>query len=69
MASKAGLQTVQEAHPDITIHVAVIDEVLNDHGYIVPGCGDAGDRYASPLLPLQLLTMTVHECRLFKTFD
>ena len=32
------------AHPDVPIHVAALDERLNDHGYIVPGLGDAGDR-------------------------
>ena len=35
---------VQKAHPDVDIFVASIDECLNDHGYIVPGLGDAGDR-------------------------
>ena len=35
---------MQEAHPDVDIYVACIDEKLDDHGYIVPGLGDAGDR-------------------------
>ena len=35
---------VQEKHPDVDIYVAGLDEKLNDHGYIVPGLGDAGDR-------------------------
>ncbi len=39
-----GLAALQKAHPDITIYVACIDEKLNDHAYIVPGLGDAGDR-------------------------
>ena len=36
--------TVPEAHPDVAIHVAAVDSHLNEHGYIVPGLGDAGDR-------------------------
>jgi len=39
-----GVAAVQEAHPDVDIYVASIDEKLNDHAYIVPGLGDAGDR-------------------------
>ena len=39
-----GVAAVQKAHPDVEIFVAGIDEKLNDHGYIVPGLGDAGDR-------------------------
>ena len=39
-----GLKAVQEAHPDVDIYVAAIDEKLNEHAYIVPGLGDAGDR-------------------------
>ena len=35
---------VQKSHPDVEIFVAAIDKKLNDHGYIVPGLGDAGDR-------------------------
>ena len=44
IAAPEGLAAVQEAHPDVDIYVAHIDEKLNDHGYIVPGLGDAGDR-------------------------
>lgn len=44
LAAPEGLQKLQEAHPDVNIYVAVLDEKLNDHGYIVPGLGDAGDR-------------------------
>ncbi|KAI8848090.1 uracil phosphoribosyltransferase-domain-containing protein [Chytridium lagenaria] len=44
IGSELGVRTLQEAHPDVEIIVGAIDEVLNDHGYIVPGCGDAGDR-------------------------
>lgn len=44
LATPVGLETVQKAHPDVDIFVAAIDEGLNDHGYIVPGLGDAGDR-------------------------
>ena len=39
-----GVQTVQEAHPDVDIYLAACDEKLNEHAYIVPGLGDAGDR-------------------------
>ncbi len=39
-----GIKAVNEAHPDVKIFVAAIDDHLNDHGYIVPGLGDAGDR-------------------------
>lgn len=44
IASPEGVQAVQEAHPDVDIYVAAIDDCLNDHGYITPGLGDAGDR-------------------------
>jgi len=39
-----GVQTMQTAHPDVAIYTAAIDRELNDHGYILPGLGDAGDR-------------------------
>ena len=39
-----GVKAVQDAHPDVDIYVASIDEKLNDHAYIIPGLGDAGDR-------------------------
>lgn len=39
-----GLKALSEAHPDVDIFLASLDEKLNDHGYIVPGLGDAGDR-------------------------
>lgn len=39
-----GVKRMQEDHPDVDIYVAALDEKLNDHGYIVPGLGDAGDR-------------------------
>lgn len=44
IAAPEGIKAVQEAHPDVDIYVAAIDEYLNDHGYIIPGLGDAGDR-------------------------
>lgn len=44
LATQTGLDTVQAAHDDVEIFVAAIDEGLNEHGYIVPGLGDAGDR-------------------------
>ena len=39
-----GVKTMQAAHPDVPIYTAAIDRELNDHGYILPGLGDAGDR-------------------------
>jgi len=39
-----GVKVVQEAHPDVEIYLAALDEKLNEHAYIVPGLGDAGDR-------------------------
>jgi uracil phosphoribosyltransferase len=39
-----GIQNMQEHHPDVPIHLAAIDDHLNENGYIVPGLGDAGDR-------------------------
>ena len=39
-----GVEAMQQAHPDVDIYLANLDEKLNDHGYIVPGLGDAGDR-------------------------
>jgi uracil phosphoribosyltransferase len=44
IAAPEGVKRLSEAHPDVPIHVAVVDEKLNDIGYIVPGLGDAGDR-------------------------
>lgn len=44
IAAPEGIEAVQKAHPDVDIFVAHVDECLNDHGYIVPGLGDAGDR-------------------------
>jgi uracil phosphoribosyltransferase len=44
LAAPEGIERFQEAHPDVPIITAAIDEQLNDHGYIVPGLGDAGDR-------------------------
>ena len=44
VASPEGIEEVHKYHPDVEIYVASVDEKLNDHGYIVPGLGDAGDR-------------------------
>jgi len=44
VAAPEGVAKVQEAHPDVDIFTAALDECLNDHAYIVPGLGDAGDR-------------------------
>lgn len=44
IAAPEGIAVVQAAHPDVDIYVAALDEKLNEHAYIVPGLGDAGDR-------------------------
>lgn len=44
ISSPEGIQALHNAHPDVEIFCAAMDEKLNDHGYIVPGLGDAGDR-------------------------
>ncbi|GJQ37571.1 MAG: uracil phosphoribosyltransferase [Anaerolineales bacterium] len=44
IAAPEGIKAMQTAHPDIDIYVAAIDDHLNEHAYIVPGLGDAGDR-------------------------
>ena len=44
LAAPEGIARLSQAHPDVGIWTAAIDEKLNDHGYIVPGLGDAGDR-------------------------
>jgi len=44
LACPEGVATFEKGHPDVPIYTAAIDERLNDHGYIVPGLGDAGDR-------------------------
>ncbi|MCI6739809.1 MAG: uracil phosphoribosyltransferase [Bacteroidales bacterium] len=44
IAAPEGLKALHEAHPDVDIYVAALDDHLNEKGYIVPGLGDAGDR-------------------------
>lgn len=44
VAAPEGIRRVQAEHPDVDIYTAAVDEGLNDHGYILPGLGDAGDR-------------------------
>ena len=44
IAAPEGVARIQKDHPDVNIYVAAMDEKLNEHGYIVPGLGDAGDR-------------------------
>ncbi len=44
LAAPEGIERLRGAHPEVRIWTAAIDEKLNDHGYIVPGLGDAGDR-------------------------
>ena len=44
IAAPEGVRRVQEGHPDVDIYTAAVDDHLDDHGYIIPGLGDAGDR-------------------------
>ena len=44
IAAPEGMKALTQAHPDVPVYCAAMDECLNDHGYIVPGLGDAGDR-------------------------
>lgn len=44
IAAPEGIKALQDAHPDVDLYVAAVDDYLNDHGYIIPGLGDAGDR-------------------------
>jgi uracil phosphoribosyltransferase len=44
LAARPGAEALRAAHPDVPIWAAAMDEALNDHGYIIPGLGDAGDR-------------------------
>ena len=44
LAAPEGVKAMQEAHPDVDLYIGALDEKLNEHGYIVPGLGDAGDR-------------------------
>lgn len=44
IAAPEGVKAITEAHPDVDIYVGALDDHLNEHGYIVPGLGDAGDR-------------------------
>ena len=44
IAAPEGIAKMQAEHPDVDLYVGSLDEKLNEHGYIVPGLGDAGDR-------------------------
>jgi uracil phosphoribosyltransferase len=44
VAAPEGIRTFHDAHPDVAVYTGSVDRQLNDHGYIVPGLGDAGDR-------------------------
>ncbi|MBU3839773.1 MAG: uracil phosphoribosyltransferase [Candidatus Ruminococcus intestinipullorum] len=44
LAAPEGVERMQKEHPDVDLYIGALDECLNDHGYIVPGLGDAGDR-------------------------
>ena len=44
VAAPEGVKVIQKSHPDVDVYIAALDDHLNEHGYIVPGLGDAGDR-------------------------
>jgi uracil phosphoribosyltransferase len=44
VAAPEGIEALKQAHPDIELYTAAIDRCLNEHGYILPGLGDAGDK-------------------------
>ena len=44
LAAPEGIEAFTGAHPDVPVYTAAVDDHLNEHGYIVPGLGDAGDR-------------------------
>ena len=44
IAAPEGVEKMKQMHPDVDMYIGALDEKLNDHGYIVPGLGDAGDR-------------------------
>jgi uracil phosphoribosyltransferase len=44
IAAPEGIEVVRQAHPDIPLYIATVDDHLNENGFIVPGLGDAGDR-------------------------
>ena len=44
IAAPEGVERMQKEHPDVDLYIGALDEKLNEHGYIVPGLGDAGDR-------------------------
>ena len=44
LGAPEGIKKVMDEHPDVDIYIAAVDSHLNEHGYIVPGLGDAGDR-------------------------
>ena len=44
IAAPEGIERIRKDHPDVDLYIGVVDEKLNEHGYIVPGLGDAGDR-------------------------
>ena len=44
VAAPEGVEVLTKAHPDVDVYIAALDERLDEHGYIVPGLGDAGDR-------------------------
>ena len=50
IAAPEGVKALTEAHPDVDIYIAAMDEKLDENGYIVPGLGDAGDRFRNKMI-------------------
>lgn len=48
IAAPEGVKRLTEAHPDVDVYIGALDDHLNEHKYIVPGLGDAGDRISEP---------------------
>lgn len=48
VAAPEGIAALEKAHPDVELYTASIDQGLNEHGYIIPGLGDAGDKILVP---------------------
>ncbi|CAB4412722.1 unnamed protein product [Rhizophagus irregularis] len=66
VASRQGLNNLHKKYPDVEVFVGVIDEILDDHGYIVPGLGDAGDRlFDTPVHSLSIYLVVFIICILF----
>ena len=63
VAAPEGVKVMNDEHPDVPVYTAALDEKLNEHGYIVPGLGDAGDRiFGTPKAVEREKMQTIVEC-------